>query len=116
MFCKEGKWCGTASVSRVAPIAAHVWLLVAAKAALPVFEELNQKWPIAAHDWLVATAKTALQVSEELYQTWPIAAHDWLVYSCGQGLTASLRFFDDDCCLNRIHASFSSIRPLRPNS
>ena len=81
--CKEEKWCGTASVSRVANVA-HSSTRLACSCGLrrhckSVFEELNQTWPIAAHDWLVATAKTALQVSEELHQTWPIAAHDWLV-------------------------------------
>ena len=81
--CKEEKWCGTASVSRVAPNVAHSSTRLACSCGqggtVSIFEELNQTWPIAAHDWLVATAKTALQVSEELHQTWPIAAHDWLV-------------------------------------
>ena len=97
--CKEEKWCGTASVSRVAPNVAHSSTRLACSCGQGGTASIRRVEPNVAHSSSRLACSNGQDGTASIRRVAPNVAHSStrLACSCGQGSTASLSLSDHEC-------------------
>ena len=97
--CKEEKWCGTASVSRVAPNVAHSSTRLACSCGQGGTASIRRVETNVAHSSTRLACSNGQDGTASIRRVSPNVAHSStrLACSCGQGSTASLSLSDHEC-------------------